>query len=175
MNLIGRKSPSFRLPAWVNGDLTYADSDDFAGRWLALSFVPSLGLLEVLFLDRQRPRLSQLGTTWLIVPPHAWTFDHLPSGTLEAIRLCIGTDPLSRLHHAYGLPRVMAPGRCQSWLVDPDGIVRFQIVHDLNGRGLNALLELLEACQGCEAKASPPYPVRRSDPRQPATPGIRLD
>lgn len=162
MNLIDRKHPPFRIPAWMEGNLTYADSNDFAGRWLALSFVHSLGLLETLFLDRQRPRVSQLGTTWLIIPPETWSFAQLPPGTLEAVRISIMTDPLGRLHRGYGITQMVPPGRCQSWLIDPDGIVRFHLVHDLNGRGLSAFLELLEACQGWEVKA-PASPGARSD------------
>lgn len=56
-------------------------------------------------------------------------------------------DPIGRLHCQYGLDSRSAPTRCHSFLIDPHGCLQFQLVHDLNDRGMKALVEVFEFSQ----------------------------
>jgi len=142
---IGRPSPPFRLPALVEGTLTYLDSARFKGRCVALCFLPPLGLLESAVLERYSPIFDQQKADLLGIVPenaffsgtwHRWIW---PNG------LILLSDPLGRLSRSFGVSHRPAPSRCQSFVIDPEGILRYHLVHDLNGRGMRALLEILKA------------------------------
>ncbi len=135
MRRIGERAPRFRVPALIGGALTYIDSAQFQGRWTALCFVPYVGLVETAFLDHQANTFAQINTV--------------------TVRIPLLTDPLGRLHRFFGVTVAQMPVRCQTFLIDPDGIIRFHLVHDLNGRGMDALLEIIGAGQGQEKRFSP--------------------
>ena len=40
MILVGKPAPSFKAPAFYNGDFTQVDLDDYKGKWVMLCFYP---------------------------------------------------------------------------------------------------------------------------------------
>jgi alkyl hydroperoxide reductase subunit AhpC len=142
---IGAPSPSFRLPALVDGQLALVDLAHFRTQWVVLCFVPRLELLEAVFLDRHVDAFHREGVSFLAVSPGQ---DPLHEGWINqfgSLRVPIVADPLRRLHRRYRINATETPPRCQTFFIDPDGLFRFHLVHDLNGRGMSALLEILPA------------------------------
>jgi len=62
-------------------------------------------------------------------------------------------DPLGRLQRLYGGSSTYSSGRARTFLIDPDGTLRFHLIHSLNERGMAALMELLQAFQDQEIVA----------------------
>lgn len=147
---IGQQFPHYRVPAFVKGALAYFDFSACRGRWVACCYVPSLELVEITFLNRQAHAFEQEGALLLVASPNAKSF-HAPwFGRTSPLTLTGLADPLKRLHRTADIPVSSDHLRCQSFLIDPEGILRFHLVHALNGRGMSALKEMLISGQGQE-------------------------
>lgn len=144
---IGKPAPSFRAPALVAGRLSYLDSTQFAGRWTALCFLPYVGIVEPDFLDQQANNLDRIDTTLLIVSSGTRPLHRMWIGDTAKPRLPLLTDPLGRLHRSFGVTAAQLPARCQTFLIDRAGLLRFHLVHDFTDRGLGALQEILTMSQ----------------------------
>jgi len=143
MQYIGKPAPIFRAPALVDGQFTYLGSMQFIGRWIAVCFLPYVGIVKPDFLDHHAAHLDQINTTHLIVssgtrPLHRIWLD-CPT-TLNAPLLY---GPLSRLHHTFRVALTQTPVRCQTFLINRVGLLRFHLIHDLTDYGLCALQEIV--------------------------------
>jgi alkyl hydroperoxide reductase subunit AhpC len=144
---IGKSSPSFRVPALVEGRLVYLNSTQFTGRWTALCFLPYVGIVEPAFLDHQADRLDRIDTTLLIVSSGARPLHRVWLDRPTTARTPLLYDPLCRLHRSFGVPPAQIPVRCQTFLIDRAGILRFHLIHDFTERGLSALQEIVTLSQ----------------------------
>jgi alkyl hydroperoxide reductase subunit AhpC len=127
----------------IEGRLVLLDSTQFAGRMVALCFLPYVSIVDPDFLDRQADDLDGIGTTLLIVssgtrPLHRVWMDRQAKPCTPLLY-----DPLRRLHRAFGVPPVRMPVRCQTFLIDCWGFLRFHVIHDFTDRGLTLLQETL--------------------------------
>lgn len=143
MRRIGERAPRFRVPVLMNGTLVYMDSARFQGRWVALCFLPYVGLVETAFLDHQAERFAQIDTALFIVNSGTRPLHRLWIGGTAKPRILLLTDPLDRLHRSFGIAATHRPARCQTVLIDREGILRFHLIHDFNDRGLDALQEVV--------------------------------
>lgn len=153
MRRIGEQALTFRLPAVVDGEVTFIDPDEFLGQWVVLSFVPGLGNSDRLLWDRQGKELATLGAALLVVPSEARALHQGRFSRTGRQRFTIVGDPLGRLQRLYGGPTSQSPGRGRTFLIDPDGLLRFHLVHSLSERGMGVLTEVLQACQDAEIAA----------------------
>lgn len=144
---IGAPSLNFRAPAFVNGQLTYLGSMQFIGRWTALCFLPYVGIVEPDFLDQQADHLDQIDTTLLIVSSGTRPLHRVWLDRPTTPRTPLLYDPLGRLHRAFGVAVAQTPVRCQTFLIDRAGLLRFHLIHDFTERGLAALQEILTMSQ----------------------------
>lgn len=147
MLLIGQRAPRFRVPALRDRALTYLDSAALHGRWVVLCCLPRLSLVEATIVDRQGAAFTCYGADFLAVAPEDHALRRPWLGRLGALRAPLLVDPLRRLHRAYGLAPDQTLTRCRTFLIDPDGLLRFHLVHDLIGRGLSAVTEILRLFQ----------------------------
>jgi alkyl hydroperoxide reductase subunit AhpC len=160
-------APQVRVPALVDGTLTYLDCARFRGLGVALSFLPAIGPLERSMLEYHASSFEREKAVFLGVVPES-TFIVGPwHRVVWPKRLVLLSDPLGRLSKSYGVPRTLPSGRCHSFVIDHEGILRYRLVHDVNERGMNALLETLKACVSAKTPKS-------EAPMQPlATPSAR--
>lgn len=147
MKRIGAPAPSFRASALVAGQLTYLGSTQFAGRWTALCFLPYVGIVEPDFLDHQADHLDRIGTTLLIVSSGTRPLHRMWLDRPTTARTPLLYDPLCRLHRSFGVPPAQIPVRCQTFLIDRAGLLRFHLIHDFTERGLSALQEIVTLSQ----------------------------
>lgn len=147
MQHIGKPAPSFRAPALVAGTLTYLGSTQFAGRWTALCFLPYVGIVEPDFLDHQADRLDRIGTTLLIVSSGTRSLHRMWLNRPTTPRTPLLYDPLGSLHRSFGVPPAQIPVRCQTFLINRAGLLRFHLIHDFTDRGLSALQEIITLSQ----------------------------
>lgn len=155
MKRIGRLIRSIRVPALIQGELTALDFPPLGGRWSALCFPSTFGLVESVFLDRQTGVFEREDAALFDVVPSEGTIRESWCRQFGTLRIPLLADPLRRLRKAFGLEAPDSSTRCQSLLLDPTGVYRFHLTHDLNGRGMSALLEIVRASRHQAARPAP--------------------
>lgn len=144
MRQIGDRAPRFRVPALANGHLSdYFDSVLFRGRWVALSFLPYVGVIDITFFNRQAETFKQIDTVLLIVNSGSRPLHRLWIGCAEKPRIALLADPLGRLHRSFGITAIPPHAKCRTFLIDSEGILRLHVSHDFNEAGLSALREVI--------------------------------
>ena len=160
MLTVGDKLPAFKLKATVSTDLNNAfvdiDNDTYQGKWLVLFFYPKdftfvcpteiagFASKNQAFLDRDAQLLT--GSTDSEFVHHAWRTHHkdlkdLPFPMLADIKREF-TSALGILDKNEGV------AQRATFIVDPDGIIRFVYVTDLSvGRSPEEVLRVLDALQ----------------------------
>lgn len=151
---IGQLAPRFRVPALVKGEVVYLDSNSFRGYPIALCFLPALDLLEYALLERHVPNFDEQKALFLGVVSDESFFSVSWRKRLWPQGLTLLSNPLGRLSAHYGVPRRPDPLRCHSFVITAEGILRFHLVHDLNGRGMGAILEILKASRAPDPQRS---------------------
>ncbi len=157
---IGKKFPDFKVKATVSTDPKTAFADitrhDFKGKWLVLFFYPkdftfvcpteikAFGDLNGQFKDRDAQLLTASVDSEFV---HlAWRQNHadlkdLPIPMLADVKRDLSTQ-LGILDENEGV------SQRATYIVDPDGIIRFVYVTDLNvGRNPKEVLRVLDALQ----------------------------
>jgi peroxiredoxin (alkyl hydroperoxide reductase subunit C) len=157
---VGDKFPEFALKAVVSNDMKTAFVDvtnkSYPKKWLVVFFWPkdftfvcpteivAFGKLTKQFADRDAQVLG--GSTDSEFVHLAWRQHHddlkdLPFPMLSDIKRELTSD-LGILDHSAGV------AQRATFIVDPDGIIRFAMVTDLNvGRNTDEVLRVLDALQ----------------------------
>ncbi len=160
MLTVGDQLPQFKLKATVSNDLANAfveiDNTTYQGKWLVLFFYPKdftfvcpteitgFARQHQAFLDRDAQLLT--GSTDSEFVHHAWRTHHkdlngLPFPMLADIKREF-TSALGILDKAEGV------AQRATFIVDPQGIIRFVYVTDLSvGRSPEEVLRVLDALQ----------------------------
>ena len=160
MLTVGDKFPQFKVKATVSTDLNKAfvdiDNHSYAGKWLVVFFYPKdftfvcpteiSGFAEVnqQFVDRDAQILT--GSTDSEFVHHAWRTHHKD---LNALPFPMLADVKRELTSALGiLDKAEGVAQRATFIVDPNGIIRFVYVTDLSvGRSPQEVLRVLDALQ----------------------------
>jgi alkyl hydroperoxide reductase subunit AhpC len=157
---VGQKFPAFNMQATVSTDIkdafTNIDQNTYKGKWLVVFFWPKdftfvcpteiaeFGKLNKEFKDRDAQVLGASTDSEFV---HlAWRQNHadlkdLPFPMLADIKREL-TTALGILDPAEGV------AQRATYVVDPDGIIRFAMVTDLNvGRNVKETIRVLDALQ----------------------------
>lgn len=154
---IGNPIPPFRALVLVQGELSWLNSWQLiAHQWTALCFVPHLnGAHQNLLTDYNR-HFEETGTQLIIVAHDEAVLFNPRKTSTQRSRLIILDDPMHRLHRTFGAAD-RAPDRCTTFMIDPNGVLQIPLIHDLDGRGLDAVLELVKAYQRQDIMLSRPH------------------
>jgi len=157
---VGDKFPAFRLKATVSTDLATAftdiDNQTYAGKWLCVFFYPKdftfvcpteisgFAAVNAQFQDRDCQILT--GSVDSEFVHHAWRTHHKDLNQLPFPMLA---DVKRELTGALGiLDKDEGVAQRATFLVDPQGIIRFVYVTDLSvGRNPQEVLRVLDALQ----------------------------
>jgi peroxiredoxin 2/4 len=153
--LVGRPAPEFAMvttkdPNTLDHEATLAD---YRGRWLVLFFYPAdftfVCPTEVLAFNSAVPVLREwdaelLGVSTDGVFAHiAWQEFHI--GSLD---FPLASDRTQQVSRAYGVIDDAGQSARAVFIIDPQGVVRFEAVYDDRvGRSVNELLRVLAALQ----------------------------
>lgn len=140
---IGKPVPRLRLTAVVKGDYQHLNFSAIADRWLVLCFPASLGAVDLLCLDRQASCFARAGAVLLGVVSDDLLLQPFSHRVLQNVTVPLLTDPLNRLHRSYGIHRQPSSGKANTFLIDPDRILRHHIIHRLTTWNMEALHGLL--------------------------------
>jgi alkyl hydroperoxide reductase subunit AhpC len=140
---INQPAPVIRVPALMDGTLTYLSTADLHTGCVALCFLPRFGDQQWLMLERRAAGFQAQDSALVgvisedLILSGPWHRKVWPCG------LTLVCDPLGRLARSYGLIGRHAVTRCHSFVIDPQGILRYHLVHDLTDSGFRALLEMV--------------------------------
>lgn len=153
--LIGRPAPDFTMV--TTADLNTLEQEtslrDFRGRWLLLFFYPSdftfVCPTEMLALNSALPEFAALGCDVLGVSTDgifahvAWMEFHIGS-----LGYPLASDRSQRVSRRYGVLDDEGRAVRATFLIDPEGLVRFECVYDDRvGRSIDETLRVLSALQ----------------------------
>lgn len=150
MRRIGDRALPFRLPALDSHGFACIDPQEFLGRWVVLSFVPALEESESAMWDEQGRNMQALRAALLVVPSESQWLHQMRRHPEGRAHFTIVGDPLGRLQRLYGARTVLSSGRARTFLVDPDGHLRFHVLHTLSEQGMGVIMELLHSYQTVE-------------------------
>jgi peroxiredoxin (alkyl hydroperoxide reductase subunit C) len=159
MLTVGNKLPQFKLKATVSNDLKNAfvdiDNNTYKGKWLVLFFYPKdftfvcpteltgFAKLDQAFKDRDAQLLT--GSTDSEFVHHAWRTHHKDLNNLPFPMLA---DIKREFVSALGILGEDGVAQRATFIVDPQGVIRFAYVTDLNvGRSPEEVLRVLDALQ----------------------------
>ncbi len=156
---VGDRFPQFKLKATVSNDLNTAfvdiNNQTYAGKWLCVFFYPKdftfvcpteitgFAKLDGAFRDRDAQLLA--GSTVSEFVHHAWRTHHKDLNCLPFPMLA---DIKRELVSALGVLGEDGVAQRATFIVDPDGIIRFVYVTDGSvGRNPEEVLRVLDALQ----------------------------
>ncbi len=157
---IGSKFPTFKVKATVSTELDKAfvdiDNSTYAGKWLVVFFYPkdftfvcpteiaAFGALNAQFKDRDAQVLAASTDSEFV--HHAWRTHHKD---LHDLPIPMLADVKRELTTALGiLDKDEGVAQRATFIVDPNGIIRFVYVTDLSvGRSPQEVLRVLDALQ----------------------------
>jgi alkyl hydroperoxide reductase subunit AhpC len=140
---IGKPVPRLRLTAVVSGDYTHLDPGVLANRWLVLCFPASLRAVDLLCLNHEASYFARVGALLLGVASDQMLLQPFHHRQLQDLTVPLLTDPLNRLHRAYGMSCSPSSGKANTFLIDPNRILRHHIIHELTTWNMEALCGLL--------------------------------
>ena len=159
MLTVGDRLPEFSLKATVSEELdtafTTIDNQSYAGKWLVLFFWPKdftfvcpteiaeFGRKNGDFADRDTQVLGASVDSEFV---HlAWRKDHKD---LRGLPFPMLADLRKDLTSALGVLDEEGVAKRATFIVDPQGVIRFASVTDMNvGRNVNEVLRVLDALQ----------------------------
>lgn len=158
---IGELAPSFNLPSTKNLDTLEENVslEDYRGRWLLLFFWPYdftfVCPTEIIAFSEAASQFRDLkcdivGASVDSVYTHrAWINTPRDQSGIGALNYPIASDFTKETARAYGvLDEKTGAAHRGLFLIDPEGIIRYQVVTDMNvGRSVEETVRILEALQ----------------------------
>jgi hypothetical protein len=142
---IGSHAPIWRVPCLRNSRVQDLSLTAFQGTPLVVCCLSSLAEHDAWLLETQCPRFldSEVILASLVSDDlgfgQSWT--RLP----QDFCLPILTDSLRQLWHSLHLSPSLPPQRCETLFFNRHSRLQFRLIHDLNLRGLGAVLELADS------------------------------
>lgn len=161
MRIVDLAAPNFNMET-VSGDgetFSRVSLDEFKGKWLVMFFYP----LDFTFVcpteitgisDRAKEftalNAALLGVSIDSIHSHkAWIKTSKEQGGLGKINFPLASDITKEVSRKYGvLVEESGVALRGLFIIDPEGILKYQVVHDLNvGRSVSETLRVLQALQ----------------------------
>jgi len=164
---IGETAPDFTLKALVEGDIKDVTLSDYRGRWVVLFSYPAdftfICPTEVTAFNENLPRFQDLNTAVLGVSTDSVYTHRAWVESLGGLGYPLLSDFNKVVARMYDI-LVEEEGFMlrSTFIIDPDGVLRYALVHDTNiGRSVEEILRSLAALQAggltpCEWKPGEP-------------------
>lgn len=170
--MIGLKAPDFKMQTALGDGENFGEVslDSYKGKWVVMFFYPLdftfVCPTEITSLDSKYDIFKKFNAEILAVSTDsvhshkAWINSPKDSGGLGKLKFPIASDNTHTASKDYGV-YVEEEGIALRglFIIDPDGILRYSVVHDLNvGRSANETLRVLQGLQAgglCAADWNP--------------------
>ena len=158
---VGQKAPGFSMSTTENLDTLdhIVTLDDYQGKWLILFFYPLdftfVCPTEIKGFNSRIDELNTLGAKVLgvstdsVYSHRAWIKASKSEGGLGDLRYPLASDITKQVAQSYGvLIEEQGISLRGLFIIDPEGIVRYQVVSDLNvGRSVDEIIRVLHGLQ----------------------------
>lgn len=156
---VGKPAPLFTAPAYLDGEFTSVNLEDYKGQWVVLCFYPGdftfVWATEVSAVAAKHDEFKELGAQVLSVSVDSpfvhkvWNDQELSKMIDKDIPFPMLSDQGGEIGKVYGVydedAGVDTRGR---FLIDPDGIVQgFEVLTPPVGRNVNETLRQIKAFQ----------------------------
>lgn len=150
---VGKEAPDFELDAVVEGEFSRVSLRDYRGKWLVLFFWPMdftfVCPTEVTAFSTRIDEFKELGAEVLGASTDS-RYTHLAwTEKIGKIHYPMLADFTKDVARDYGvLIEEQGIALRGLFIIDPYGVVKYQVVHDLNiGRNVDEVLRVLRALQ----------------------------
>lgn len=158
MSLVAKPAPLFTEEAVAKMQFQNINLEDYRGKWTVLFFYPLdftfVCPTEITAFSDRIGEFSERGVEVIGVSTDskfshlAWEQQPRKEGGLGEIKYPLVADFTKRISEDYG---VLLPGGMAlraTFIIDPDGIIQFELVHDLGiGRNVDEILRSIDALQ----------------------------
>jgi len=151
---VGEPAPRFTVKVVEGETVKSVSLDDYRGKWLVLFFYPAdfsfVCPTEITGINRELERFKKLGAEVLGGSVDS-TFSHIAwirRGDLGDLKFPLFSDQTRELSDAYGVLTPEGVALRGLFIIDPNGVVQYQVVHNLSvGRNVEEVLRVLEGLQ----------------------------
>jgi alkyl hydroperoxide reductase subunit AhpC len=151
---VGQPAPDFTMEGVLGKEIKDFSLSDFRGKWVVLFFYPLdftfVCPTEIIGFNERQDDFAKLNAMVLGASVDS-KFSHLAwiSQELGELRYPLLSDITKDVARQYGiLIEQQGISLRGLYIVDPNGILRYELVHDLNvGRSVEETLRVLEALQ----------------------------
>lgn len=183
MSLVQKKAPDFTADAVVGGDFKTVKLSDYKGKWVVLFFYPLdftfVCPTEITAFSDRHEEFRKLGAELLGCSVDS-KFSHLAwcntprnKGGLGPLAYPLLADVKKTICADYGVLLDGGIALRGLFLINPEGQVAYQVVHDLGvGRSIDEILRVLQAFQHsaktgevCPMDWTPGKPTMKPDPK----------
>lgn len=156
MSLVTKQAPGFEAEAVVNKDFATVNLDSYKGRWVVLFFYPldftfvcptEITALSDAHAEFQKRDCDIIGVSTDSKFSHlAWINTPRTQGGLGDIAYPLVADFTKTISADYGVLLDGGMALRGTFIIDPDGNVQFELIHDLGiGRNVTEILRNLDA------------------------------
>jgi len=159
--LVGKPAPDFEVAAVLGtGEIveSYKRSEAMAGKYGLVFFYPLdftfVCPSELIALDHRMAKFRELGVEVVAVSidsqftHNAWRNTSVNDGGIGPVSYTMAADINHDICRAYDVESAGGVAFRGAFLIDPEGVVRSQLVNDLPlGRNIDELIRLVEALQ----------------------------
>lgn len=182
-SLVQKKAPDFKATALVGTDFKEVALSDFKGKWVCLFFYPLdftfVCPTEITAFDDRYNGFKELNCEVLGASVDsqfshlAWAKTARKEGGIGKLQFPLLADIKKEIGRSYGVLLEGAGITLRGlFLINPQGIVQYQLVHDLGiGRNVEEVIRVLSALQEtaktgevCPANWSPGAKTMKADP-----------
>jgi alkyl hydroperoxide reductase subunit AhpC len=152
---VGEPAPVFKVDAVSGTEVKTVSLVDYRGKWLVLFFYPAdfsfVCPTEIIGFNRELERFKKLNAEVLGGSVDG-KFAHLAwikRGDLGELKYPLFSDIKKEMSERYGVLDAKEGVALRGlFIIDPDGIVQYQVVHNLSvGRSIEEVLRVLEGLQ----------------------------
>lgn len=156
--LVQQKAPGFDADAVVGTDFTSVNLEGYKGKWVVLYFYPLdftfVCPTEITAFNDSLEQFKVLNTEVVGVSTDskfshlAWVKTPREEGGLGELQYPLVADFTKQISAEYGVLLEGGMALRGLFIIDPEGTVVYQTIHDLNiGRNINETLRVLKALQ----------------------------
>lgn len=158
MSLVSKKAPLFNEVAVVNKEFKHVNLENYKGKWVVLFFYPldftfvcptEITALSDAYSEFEKRDCEVIGVSTDSKFSHlAWINSPRSEGGLGDINYPLVADFTKSLSSDYGVLLDGGMALRATFIIDPEGTVQFELVHDLGiGRNVNEIIRNLDALQ----------------------------
>ncbi len=150
---VGQKAPGFKMEGILKGEIRDIHLEDYVGKWVVLFFYPLdfsfVCPTEVIEFSERFDEFAALDAQVLGVSVDSVYSHKAWLKELGELKYPLLSDITKEFSRCYGvLIEEKGISLRGAFIIDPEGVIRYQVVHDLNiGRSVDEILRVLKALQ----------------------------